>query len=121
MKICFLTTTPFLIGGIQRVVITLANELCKENEVTIAYTFKPDNVNISYPLDDSIKLNYVTDFHDGPGKYKLQKVMRKIHENVIQIGNTNLLKNIYYPRSMQVSLIQYIKKNGFVQVNIVCS
>lgn len=113
MKICFLTATPFLMGGIQRVVLTLANELAKKNEVTITYTFKPDDGSICYPIDNRIKLDYCTEFHDGSGKYKLQKVIRKFNENVVSFNSIELLKNIYYPRNMQTALIRYIKENRF--------
>lgn len=113
MKICFLTSTPFMVGGIQRVVLALANQLAKKHDITIAYTYQPKEKKIYYPFNKKIKFEYCDSFHDGKGKYVIQKICRKVHENCIYINNEKLLKNIYYPRKMRLSLIRYINEKNF--------
>lgn len=45
MKICFITTTIFNLGGVQRVVSVLASELSKNNKVDVICTDRTFKVN----------------------------------------------------------------------------
>lgn len=53
-KICFLTDSIFSIGGVQRVTAVIANELAKDNAVTIVTFDKPETYNTElYDLGSS--------------------------------------------------------------------
>lgn len=102
-----------MIGGIQRVLIDVANSMSNDHFVTIAYTYKPEEKEIAYKIDKKIELNYIPQIHDGSGKYIKEKVIRKINENIRPIKNINILKYVYYPPKMRRELANYIKAKKF--------
>lgn len=56
MKICIWLGTISDIGGVQRLCTLLANELAKENEVTIASFDTPEKLaNVVYKLNKRVK------------------------------------------------------------------
>ena len=59
-KICFYTDSVFNLGGIQRVVTDLANNLINDYDITIlcAYSIKLSKI-IDYNLDKKIKIDYL--------------------------------------------------------------
>lgn len=71
MKLCFVVADITFKGGIERVTVNLANELIKENDITIVSYFKT-NEKINYKLDNRIKVEYITNKkYDGePGSIK---------------------------------------------------
>ena len=53
-KICFIVDSIFTYGGVQRVTAVIANELAKDNAVTIVTFDKPETYNIElYDLGSS--------------------------------------------------------------------
>ena len=59
-KICIYVTYLFTVGGIQKVVTTLANELCKEYDVTIVYKYNKRHKENDF-IDNRVKLVNITD------------------------------------------------------------
>lgn len=59
-KICFYTESVFDLGGIQRVVTDLANNLCEDYDITILCThLVPEDKKVNYNLNENIKVDYL--------------------------------------------------------------
>lgn len=56
MKICFVTNNIYSIGGVQRVLCTIANELSKYHEIHIFCTIDRGVRKNIYPIDEKIKV-----------------------------------------------------------------
>lgn len=81
MKLCFIVADITFKGGIERVTVNLANELVKENDITIVSYFKT-NKKINYDLNEKIKIKYISDEkYDGkPGSLKrLLKFLKSLY------------------------------------------
>lgn len=81
MKIHFIVADITFRGGIERVTINLANELIKENDITIVSYFKT-NKKVNYEFDEKIEIKYLSNekYIGEPGSLKrLFKFLRKIY------------------------------------------
>lgn len=88
MKICFITSTVFTLGGVQRVVSVLANELSKEHEIDILCTSDNSLVNREiYGLNENIKINIEPNLWNENIK---NRIIKKINKE------TNLLNKKRY-------------------------
>lgn len=64
MKICFITTTIFNLGGVQRVVSVLASELSKNNKVDVICTDRTFKVNREmYNLNSNVSISLIQSFY----------------------------------------------------------
>ena len=118
MKICFLVYNIFTLGGIQRVVSVLANELSTIYDVDIICVQQGFKENRSiYNLNSSIRII------DGSKLYK-KKIISKIISkcgtyinNETGILNTNkfchIAKQVYFPKEIRVNFINYFNKENY--------
>ena len=118
MKICFITSTIFNVGGVQRVVSVLANELNRYCEVDILCINKEVNLNRNlYSLNEDIHVQLGLKTNKKTISDKLySKVIKKLNEksNIINHKiSPNILKNVYYPEELQESLTNYINLNKY--------
>ena len=118
MKICFITSTIFNLGGVQRVVSVLANELNRYCEVDILCINKEVNLNRNlYSLNEDIHVQLGLKTNKKTISDKLySKVIKKLNEksNIINHKiSPNILKNVYYPEELQESLTNYINLNKY--------
>lgn len=87
MKICFLTDTIFNVGGIQRVLSVLANELVNTYQVTILCT---------------------------NGDYVENRELYNLHKDVKVVINEELLKMKFFTKICSKVLIKLNAKTGFL-------
>ena len=115
MKICFLTSTIFNLGGVQRVLSVISSYLCENNDVTILCTndsYKEDrsiynlNEKVKIVFDSSLilKLNLI--------KRVISKGIRVANDKGISIFNVEQLYNAYY-RFDKEKLIGFLNSNNF--------
>ncbi|EHI99679.1 glycosyl transferase group 1 [Clostridium sp. DL-VIII] len=113
MKICFITTTIFNLGGVQRVVSVLASELSKNNKVEVICTDERFHINREmYGLSSSVSINFNKELIQKNFINKIfcrtfQKVnlLTGIFNNVNMDG---LLTQAYYPKEIQKKFINYL-------------
>lgn len=76
-KICFYTDSIFNLGGIQRVVTDLANNLYKDYDITVLCRRKiNDNNKVDYNLNDNIRVDYLNE---------KSTILYEIFDNLIKI------------------------------------
>lgn len=116
MKVCFITETLFNLGGVQRVISVLANELSKHYEIEILCVSDRFEINRSlYNIDDDININVGLRKNNIISKVQLKIIKEIIKRNDV-IGKhikVNILKNIYYPVKIQQNLIKYINEKQY--------
>lgn len=117
MKICFVTNNIYSIGGVQRVLCTIANELSKYHEIHIFCTIDRGVRKNIYPIDEKIKVIVDRNFYNKSLYNKiLCKVGRIINDNT-GIFNRNkcysILKKIYCPEVILERLKNYINNNDY--------
>lgn len=118
MKICFLTSNIFTLGGVQRVVSVLASELSKYHEIDIICTIGDGEINRDiYGLDPKVnvkinskinKKSILTKLYSGLGKK-----MNKYTGIINYIDNETLIKEIYYPKELRNNYIKYFNNEGY--------
>lgn len=118
MKICFITSNIFSLGGVQRVVSVLANELSKYNDIEILCTSDEYQIDRGmYNLDDRIKVNIDSSIMEKSILTKFYCKLGKIINN-----NTNLflkealvktLIEIYYPKNIRQKLTKYLNTKEY--------
>lgn len=118
MKICFLTYNIFDLGGIQRVVSVIANELVERYEVDILCTNTEYQINRElYKLKNNINVDMNSSIVE-------KKILKKIVYKILKIINnkTGILNNkrfnkilteIYFPKTVQDNLIKYINSKKY--------
>ena len=81
MKICILVQNLYSLGGIQRVVSTVVNELIKDKiyEITVLMPFDENNKNEIYDLDKRIKIKNLNDIIINKTSV-VSKIMRKFNK-----------------------------------------
>ncbi|MBW9145260.1 glycosyltransferase family 4 protein [Clostridium sp. CM027] len=118
MKICFITNTVFNLGGVQRVVSVLANQLSENCEVDILCTndeicIKRDLYNLSPKVN--VKLNGNL-FSEKVVSKVVRKIFRKIN-SITGFFNNNKMKNvllgIYYPNEVRNNFIEYLNSKKY--------
>ncbi|MBC2580561.1 glycosyltransferase family 4 protein [Clostridium sp. DJ247] len=108
MKICFIMNNIFTLGGVQRVVSVLANELSKEHEIDILCISKENKTNRAlYNLDAKINVEF---------NYKLNKtnILSKVLGKIVKDINkkTGILnKEKYYEKLNSIYFPDKVKKN----------
>ncbi|AGK95884.1 glycosyltransferase family 4 protein [Clostridium pasteurianum] len=118
MKICFIMTNIFSLGGVQRVVSVLSNELIKKNEIDIlCISEKPKGNNDLYnlALGINVEFNYSLVKTDI-----FSKVFRKIIKNInMKTGILNneyyykKLINVYFPNKVRENFVKYFNKKQY--------
>ncbi len=117
MKICFIADSIFNIGGVQRVVSVIANQLSETNEVSIMC------INNNYPIDrqlynlsNNIKVEINKDIVKSRKNF-LKRVIYKIGRRLVERDkihlNYKLLFDLYYSNIRRDKLIEYINKKNY--------
>ncbi|MGL4109659.1 glycosyltransferase family 4 protein [Clostridium sp. LP20] len=117
MKICFLTDTIFLHGGVARVITTLANNLGKDNEVDIICT--QVNVKKDYKLYDLDEKNVNVIYKPLKGTI-FEKIRKRIFKKINNISSyfdnekmSKLQENVMYPKRMKSDLISFFNNKEY--------
>ena len=115
-KVCFLISTPFSLGGEQRVVTVLANYLINNNyEVSFILTTPNRNEQLDfYQLDKRIKLIYINSSKKYSCKLK-RKVINLVKNTIYKFDffRNNLLLQKYTYSLYNHELVQIINENEF--------
>jgi glycosyltransferase involved in cell wall biosynthesis len=118
MKICFITSTVFNLGGVQRVVSVLASQLSENYEVDILCTddnfhIKRDLYNLSSKVNIQLNGNLFS-------KNIVSKVICKVCRNINSITGLfnnkkikGILTYIYYPGEVQNNFIDYLNSKQY--------
>ena len=117
-RIAFLVTNIFDLGGVQRVVSVLANELNKEHNVEIICVAKNVKINRDiYNLDENIKVHVREDLlHKNLFNKIYSKINKIIHSKTALLDKKFLLSyltNIYYPQNTQKKLIKFLNLQNY--------
>lgn len=118
MKICFITTTIFNLGGVQRVLSVLASELSKNNKVDIICTNNDFEINRDmYDLnfDVNIKINSLLLNKKFTNKV-ICKFFQKVNLSTGVFNNltmNNISTYIYYPNEIQNRFIDYFNTQNY--------
>lgn len=118
MKICFITYDIFELGGIQRVVSVIANELSKKHQIDILCTNSSSKENrYMYNLDNNINVdingNLINKNINSKIVCKLLKELNKKTGIINQERYINLLTRIYYPKEIQDKFIKYLNERKY--------
>lgn len=110
MKICIWLGTISDIGGVQRLCTLLANELAKENEVTIASFDTPEKLaNAVYKLDKRVK--FVEFPKNKVSSNIFYRIMRRILFKLIR--NDKYLERIDFPKFMRKRLVDFANQGEY--------
>jgi len=118
MKICFITTTIFNLGGVQRVLSVLASELSKNNKIDIICTNNDFEINRDmYDLnfDVNIKINSQLLNKKFTNKV-ICKVFQKVNLSTGIFNNltiNDIATYIYYPNEIQNRFIDYFNTQNY--------
>ncbi|GFZ33966.1 glycosyl transferase [Clostridium zeae] len=117
MKICFLTDSVFMHGGVARVVTTLANELSKSHEVNIICTRTDITKNYGFYNLNNEKVEVI---YKRMNYSFVKKVRRKIIETIssyINIFDKDSMirfnSEVLYPKDIQEEFIEFINKQEY--------
>lgn len=111
MKICFLTENIFSIGGVSRVVTTLANQMVNSNKVDIICVRPNTKVNYKlYGLNNKIKVKVPIEMSDDKRKFFLRRIFRRINQKLFKIPGMSLLEWIYLPKKLLNNYISYLNE-----------
>lgn len=118
MKICFLMDSVNTLGGAQKCTITLANELIKENNITIICTDDiSENEKIYHLIDKKIKIVSVKWYSTINSILNIwTRLFKLINNNTnLLLKKKKLLTYIYYKKSNKKikKLQKYIDDNKF--------
>jgi glycosyltransferase involved in cell wall biosynthesis len=118
MKICFITSTIFNLGGVQRVLSVLASEISKNNKVDVICT--DDNFKINremYNLNSNVNIRFNSQLLN---KKFTNKVICRVFQKVnLSTGIFNkltmndILTYIYYPSEIQNRFIDYLNVQNY--------
>ncbi|MBE6088926.1 MAG: glycosyltransferase family 4 protein [Clostridium beijerinckii] len=118
MKICFVTSNIFSLGGVQRVTTVLANELVKDNEVDILCTSDKHKLNYElYHLNRSVNIQVNSIMHKKRLISKLICKSLMIVNNKTGIFNKSkyikTLNKIYFPGKIQKRFLEYLNTKNY--------
>lgn len=114
MKICFITSTVFTLGGVQRVVSVLANELSKKHEIDILCTSDNSLVNREiYGLNENIKINIEPNLWNENIKNRIIKKINKETNLLNKKRYVSILTNEYYNKKTQQNFVEYINSKKY--------
>lgn len=118
MKICFFTHSIFNLGGIQRVLSVVANELSKYHDIDIICTNSEYKENRElYNLNKNVNIIVKDNFFE-------KKILKKVTSKIIRYINikTGLLNNkylykglmeSYYPKNSLKSISNYFNEKNY--------
>lgn len=118
MKICFITTTIFNLGGVQRVVSVLASEMSKNNKVDIICTNTDFRINREiYNLSSSVNIRFKPELLKKKLIDKcICKVFQKVNVLTGVINNlkmNDMLTHIYYPKEVRDKFLNYLNSHHY--------
>ena len=113
MKLCFLLASYNKFGGVERVVINLANLLSKNKDVHITlFSYCDDGENGPFMIDDSIELKHIYNrpipLHRGfiPAVRNLNKDIRLSNYDIL-VGCSSM----YFPLAVCGTLFLFFSKH----------
>lgn len=115
MKICFIIDQLTGIGGLQRVVINVLNNLAENPNIEIFLICNDrDNEikNIKYPISDRVQYVQSNKFQYKKTSFLKEKIFRKIHRKILIGNNTNMVKEMYFPQKELNLYNQFISDNA---------
>lgn len=117
MKICFMTNNIYSIGGVQRVLCTIANQLSNYHEIHIFCTIDRGIKKEIYKINKDIKVIVDKDFYDKSLYSKILCKVGRVINNSTGIFNKEkwykILKKIYCPEVTLQRLKNYINSNEY--------
>ena len=116
-KICFLTDSVFNIGGVQRCVTVVANELIALGyDVSIICLDRYPIDYKLYNLSKNVNIKFIYNEENDKIKFFWAKVFRKLNRTKGFFSKyEKLLERIYYTycKNRNFELVKYIEKNNF--------
>lgn len=115
MKICFISDQLTGIGGLQRVVINVINNLAmhSDNEIFLIYSHVDRTPVITeYPLNDKVHIIEDSSLLINKYSYPVEKVFRKIHRKFLLGKNGSIIKKIYFPKREIKAYDKFIMDNS---------
>ncbi|NRW30664.1 hypothetical protein [Clostridium beijerinckii] len=118
MKICFITTTIFNLGGVQRVVSVLASELSKNNKVDVICTDRTFKVNREmYNLNSNVSIKFNSELlHKKFTNKVICKISREVN-SITGILNNSIMSDLllygYCPNEVQDRFIKYLNTRNY--------
>lgn len=115
MKLCFITSSISSIGGVQRVLTVLANELSKDYEVDIVLTARKSKTGKKsiYNLNENINIKVVPELYDRSLLRKIIKSINKKTGILNKKSSEEVLKEVLYPKKIQNNYINFINSNNY--------
>lgn len=116
MKICFITHDIAHIGGQEKVITIIANELSHKSnmEISIVITSarKSDKKTV-YDLDKNVKLLFPKSIARGKYSDILYKLIRTFNKKIFPIKCKEFLKIIYFPLRERRAYQRFLSKSSF--------
>ncbi|NOW06485.1 glycosyltransferase family 4 protein [Clostridium beijerinckii] len=118
MKICFITTTIFNLGGVQRVVSVLASELSRNNKVDVICTDRTFKVNREmYNLNSNVSIKFNSELlHKKFTNKVICKISREVN-SITGILNNSVMSDLlfygYCPNEVQDRFIKYLNTRNY--------
>lgn len=112
MKICFLTSSLAEIGGQQKIVSILANELAKIDEVDVSIVLINTD-KVLYNLHPDINLLYDKSLKRKKNDYIFHKMLTKIFVKRNLVQNKNLLIKMLFPKNEIKNYQNFFMKYNF--------
>ena len=118
MKICFITTNIFSLGGVQRVVSVLANKLSENHEIHILCTSKKGILDENiYKLNQSIKVEFNDELINTNIISKtLRKIIKEVNAEIGIFNNykgLDILSKVYFPKKITSKFIKYLDDKNY--------
>ena len=114
MKICFLVTDIFIIGGVQRVTTVLANKLSEFHNIEIVCMEKSQSNSTIYDLNKNICVRHINLPNESKSKEFIYRKLRGLNRKTNIINKIEiLLKEIYYPKSKINNIVKFINDNNY--------
>lgn len=118
MKICFITTNIFSLGGVQRVVSVLSNELIKQHKIEIlCISEKPKVDNNLYNLAAEINVEFDYSLIKTNIFSKVfRKIIKDINKKTGILNSEEYYKkliNIYFPNRVRWNFVRYLNKKQY--------
>ena len=105
MKLCLMGPPLGECGGIQRVMVSVANELAKEHEVTLLSIQNPKG-NSYYEVDPSIRICNMNREYGKKGQL-LRRVVKKLVRSQSPVLPASVVAWTYYPCLLYTSRCVY--------------
>ena len=123
-KIYFVVADITFKGGIERVTVNLANELIKENNITIVSYFKT-NEKINYEFDEKVEIKYLSaEKYDGePGSLKRLFKFLKLQYSITKYFRSNNCDYIIaqgMPVALMLFFLNFMNKKIIVCEHVHC-